>query len=220
MTRVSVLFLAVCSLIQPLAAREFKSADGSKTIEAEFIRYNSITGKVTLRVNNTKNMLLPANSFGDEDQKYFVEAQKEIDMKESVTVKIDRDSRTSREKNDKGEKSSTKNTTFNFIVKNESYATLDGMKLKYWVLVEEKTGKDETMKVDTKEVAVGALEPGAETTISGPTISIKQEKKGGKGGKDKKETSIYGCKYELLSPAGDVVSSDCSSDRVQNYLDR
>lgn len=226
MYRATCVFLLCLSWVQPLLGREFKSADGKSTLEAEFVRYSHETGKVTLRLNPTKNIVSPATAFSAEDQAYFKETQKQVDMKESLEVKIKRDLESVKEDLGEGDVVTNRKVEYSFVVTNKSLSTMSGMKLEYWVLVQQDVDR-EAVNTITNKVELEPLWPGAVVIIKAPSFPmykferrVTNDRERGKVTTiDKKRYEIHGARVDLISSTGETLLSDRTSIRVDKVME-
>lgn len=226
MFRTVWIILLGLGLFQILSAREFKSADGKSRMEAEFIRYSPETGKVTLRLNTTRNIVTPATAFSEEDQAYFKEAQKRIDMQESLEVKIRRDFDPEKEDLGDGDVVTNRSVRYVFTVKNKSRSVMTGMRLEYWVLVQKEVDR-EGVNITSNKVDLEPILPGGERSVVAPAFPMykferhvtNDREKGRIVTIDKKRYEIYGAKADLYAADGEKVLSERTSIRVDNLLE-
>lgn len=66
-------FLVVVMLCAPVSAREWRSADGARTLEAEFAGLKD--GKLLLKTKDGKSTVFPVTAFCKEDQQFSQQAQ-------------------------------------------------------------------------------------------------------------------------------------------------
>lgn len=226
MSRAAWFILLGLGLLQPLPAREFKSADGKSRMEAEFIRYSPETGKVTLRLNTTRNIVTPASAFSEEDQAYFKEAQKRIDMQELLEVRIRRDFDPVKEDLGDGDVVSNRSVRYLFEVKNKSRSVMTGMRLEYWVLVQKEIDRD-GVNIMSHKVDLPPIPPGGERLVVAPAFPMykferhvtNDRERGRIVTIDKKRYEIYGAKADLYDADGEKVLSERTSIRVDNLLE-
>jgi hypothetical protein len=67
------LFLVLGMFGASLSAREWRSSDGSRTLEAEFTGLKE--GNLLLKTKDGKSTLFPATAFSKEDQQFAQQAQ-------------------------------------------------------------------------------------------------------------------------------------------------
>jgi hypothetical protein len=212
-----------------LSARELKSADGSKVINADFVRYMATRDMVTLK-NNGRTMVLPADKFSEEDRKFFVEAQQEIDKKEALKVKVNANNDLSKESS--GDiVTSYRTSHYTFDVTNTSESYLEGLVLRYWLAVEQgKKGEEEiTIKSDSKELM--PLAAGATEVVEGPVLKLALGAKSTSCASCPKvrrslafnaaqieRERVLGTKVEVVDAKGEVVYSEISTNRMKSLL--
>jgi hypothetical protein len=215
-----------------LSARVFTSEDGGKTLNADFVRYKVSTGMVTLR-DGVRNMVMPANKFSENDRKFFEESQREIDKKEGLKVNIE--SNTNYSKEPRGSiQVSYRTSSYVFEVSNTSESYLDGLKLRYWVVVEQGEKGNEKIEIKSETHQLTSLSPGATASVKGPELKLTSGAKVGsaagcatcpkvrnaaaeKAGKVSRER-VLGTKVEIVDSKGEVVYSDISSNRMASLL--
>jgi hypothetical protein len=224
-----VLLLAVFPA--SLSAREFTSEDGGKTLNADFVRYKVSTGMVTLK-SGGRNMVLPAAKFSENDRKFFEESQREIDKKEGIKVKIEPNTEYSKEPRGSIQVS-YRTSNYAFEVSNTSESFLDGLKMRYWLVVEQGEKGKEKIEIKSETHQLTSLSPGATETVKGPELKLTAGAKVGSGGcatcpkvrdaaaekagKIARER-VLGTKVEVVDSKGEVVYSDISSNRVTSLL--
>jgi hypothetical protein len=222
-----VLLLAVFPA--SLSARLLTSEDGSKTMDAEFVRYIVSSDMVTLRLDG-RNMVLPAARFSDEDRKFFEESQRENDKKKAIKVKIDPNNDWSKET--KGSVViSYRTASYTFEVSNTSESYLDGLKLRYWLVVQQGEKGQEKIDIKSQTHELMPLAGGASEKVKGPELKLALGAKSDscatcpkvrqgaaeKAGKVDRER-VLGTKVEVVDSKGEVIYSDVSSNRVQSLL--
>lgn len=214
-----------------LSARVFTSEDGGKTMNADFIRYKASTGMVTLRVG-VRNVVLPADKFSENDRKFIEESQREIDKKEGLKVNIEPNTEYSKEPRGSIQVS-YRTSNYAFEVSNTSESYLDGLTLRYWVVVEQGEKGKEKIEIKSETHQLTSLSPGATETVKGPELKLTSGAKVGSGGcatcpkvrdaaaekagKISRER-VLGTKVEIVDSKGEVVYSDISSNRVASLL--
>lgn len=214
-----------------LSARVLTSADGSKTFDAKFIRYIASSDMVTLQVNG-RNMVVSATKFSEEDRQFFAESQKEADKREAIQVKIEPNTDYSKEPRGSIQVS-YRTSKYAFEVSNTSESHLDGLKLCYWVVVEQGEKGKEKIEIKSETHQLSSLSPGATETVKGPELKLTSGAKVGSGGcatcpkvrdaaaekagKIGRER-VLGTKVEIVDSKGEVVYSDISSNRVASLL--
>jgi hypothetical protein len=207
-------------------AREFKSADGSKTIDADFVRYDTRSGNVTLKLEAGRNLVTPANTFSKDDVAYFIEQQKGKEQQDAISVKTDEKS--DREDNKRGNMMyKLKNSKLNFAISNSSGFDFNDLTVNYWVVVErDKKGEKSTEVVRGTE-KVSSLGANGNASIEGPTVklvqsAVSQSKSGcprvaaAAAAVDRER--ILGTKIEILDATGKKIFTDTSSNRVDAHL--
>ena len=175
-----LIFLIAASMVGIAHARKFQSADGSKEIEADFVRYNPRTGDVTLRMTNGRNMITKSTFFSDDDREYFKEEYRKQALKGAISVRqYDKLDHYQREK-DNLWIDMTK-SEWSFTVKNESKVDLKHLDVKYWVVVERDNFGDETNETSSGEAAI--VEGGRGSQIHIATIPglLVEQSRGGVG---------------------------------------
>ncbi len=212
-----------------LSARMLTSEDGSKTLDAEFVRYIVSSNMVTLRVNG-RNMVLPAAKFSDQDRKFFEESQREIDKKKAIKVKIDPNNDWSKET--KGQiVISYRTARYSFEVTNTSESYLDELKLRYWLVIEQGEKGQEKIEIKSETHQLMPLAGGGSEIIKGPELKLALGAKsnscstcpkvrGGaaeQAGKVDRER-VLGTKVEVVDSKGEVIYNDVSSNRVMSLL--
>ncbi len=206
-------------------AREFKSADGSKTIDAEFVRYDTRSGNVTLKVSAGRNLVAPANSFSKEDVDYFIGQQKAKEEKDAFSYATNEKS--TREENRRGETVyKLKNTKVDFSVRNGSSFDYSNLKVNYWVVVERENRdgqKHSEVIRGTQDLA--SLSANGSTSIDGPAVKLVQGASSSSScprvvaaaaAVDRER--ILGTKIQLLDADGKELYSDTSSNRIAAEL--
>ena len=225
------LLLAVLVFVYPasLPGREFKSADGGKALDAQFVRYVASQDMVTLQANG-RNVVVPAAKFSEEDRNFFVEAQKEIDKKEAIKVKIDTDNDWSKES--KGSVVvSYRTARYSFEVTNTSESYLDGLKLRYWLVAQQGEKGQEKIEIKSETHQMMPLSAGASEMVKGPELKLALGAKSNscatcpkvrKGAAEKagavERDRVIGTKVELVDANGVVIYSEVSSNRVKSLL--
>ena len=212
-----------------LPARLLTSEDGSKTLDAKFVRYIVSSDMVTLQVDG-RDMVLPATKFSEDDRKFFEESQREIDKKQGIKVKIHCDSDWSKET--KGSIVISYQTIgYAFEVNNTTESRFDGLKLRYWLVVQQ--GEKGQEKIDAKfhTHELMPLTAGASEKVKGPEFKLSlgaksiscatcpKVRQGAafNAGKVDRER-VLGTKVEVVDSKGEVVYSDVSSNRVRAML--
>ncbi|MDX1681289.1 MAG: hypothetical protein R3242_11235 [Akkermansiaceae bacterium] len=166
------LHLLIAGLMAATAsARDFTSADGSKTISADFVRYNPRTGDVTLQMRDGRNVLSKADLFSEEDRAFFLEQYRKEELKGSIEVRAhDSLSRDAFKKD--GLVVSFTDAEWEFTIKNESEIALENLRVKYWVVTERYNKGDERNETSSGEGNIAKLDPDAEVEIKGPSIRL------------------------------------------------
>lgn len=170
MKNFAILCLALLSLHQA-SAREFKSADGEKTVIAEFVRYNPRTSEVTLRMANGRNMVTDSALFSDEDQAFFKEQFRNSQLDGAVSVRSH--DKLNRDAYKEGKLLITfTDANYVFTIKNESEVDFDNLQVKYWVLVE-RYNKGETFnETFDGNATVQKLAKESDEEVAGPKIRL------------------------------------------------
>lgn len=209
-----------------LNAREFTSADGSKTMEAEFVRYDHDRQKVTLSTGDGRNMVSEASMFSEKDREFFIEAQKEADKKSAISV--DTKTKSKNEKKVQGQMMmSYRTSNISFEVLNKSDSEFADMNLHYWVVVERDNRGNETINVTDGSVKLNQVTASSKEEVEGPSITLtlgaasncdcpRVAEAAARIGRDR----IIGTKVEVVDKEGTVVFSDVSSNRVEDYLSK
>lgn len=221
--------MLACSL--PLLGRQFKAADGGKVMEAEFIRYIASRDMVTLKAKG-RDMVLPADKFSEEDRRFFIETQQEIDKKQALRVKTSPNSSFSKET--VGQTVfSYRTTRYSFEVTNTSESYLDGLELRYWIVFElhdRKTGASQ-IKIDSDRKKLNTLPGAGSEIVEAPAVKLTLGAKSiasckcagaraaaaAKAGAIERDR-VMGTKVELLDATGNVLYSEVSSNRVESLL--
>jgi hypothetical protein len=227
---IAVLLLA-CTM--PLPARQLKAADGGKVMEAEFIRYAASRDMVTLKANG-RDIVVPAGKFSEEDRKFFIEAQQEIDKKQALRVKTSSNNDDSKETY--GQTIfSYRAASHKFEVTNTSESDLDGLELRYWIVLEmhdRKTGESQ-IKINSDRKKLSPLPGGGSEIVEAPSVKLTLGAKsidkckcaGAREAAAAKAAAIerdrvMGTKVELVDASGNVLYSEVSSNRVESLLAR
>ncbi len=219
-----VLALALFSFATA-SAKTFSSADGSKKVSAEFVSYNAKKKSVTLKLQSGRNMTTAASNFSEEDQAYFVEAQKTVDLGRSikVTVKKGDESRADRVAGIYTFK--TESIPMSFEIKNSSDSKFEDLKLSYTVLVNrDREGGDEIDIIKGSE-RIQSIAGRDSTTVSGPELALdlgcstdescpKCQAHAASFGRD----SLIGTRVEVTDSSGRVLYSKSSSSRVDKMI--
>ena len=213
-----------------LPGRQLKSADGSQVMEAEFVRYMVSRNMVTLKVNG-RDIVVPASKFSEEDRKFFVDAQQEIDKKEAIKVNIKANNDYSKEA--QGQLMvSYRTSKYTFEVTNTSESYLDGLVLRYWVVVEQGKKGEEVIDIKTDSKGLMPLAAGASEIVEGPELKLASGARTmGCPTCPKVRRSlayqaslivrdrVIGTKVEVVDAKGQVIYSDISSNRTKSLLD-
>jgi hypothetical protein len=231
MKSIFLMVLLLAAFPASLSARVFTSDDGGKTLNANFVRYKVSTGMVTLK-SGGRNMVLPAAKFSENDRKFFEESQREIDKKEGIKVKIEPNTEYSKEPRGSIQVS-YRTSNYAFEVSNTSESFLDGLKMRYWLVVEQGEKGKEKIEIKSETHQLTSLSPGATETVKGPELKLTAGAKVGSGGcatcpkvrdaaaekagKIARER-VLGTKVEVVDSKGEVVYSDISSNRVTSLL--
>lgn len=224
------LFLLAGSLVVTGHAREFKSADGSKSVEAEFVRYNPRTSKVTLRMPDGRNMVTDTAFFSEEDQAYFKEQFRKREMEGAIEVRghdrLDRDAY----RKDKLIISHT-DAEYVFTIKNESDIDLKNLEVKYWVVVERYNQNEPILETSNGSGHIELLEKRSEKDVDGPSLRLitgaapahatdnegearKMANEAAKYGRDR----ALGWRVEVYDSNGERIHAERSSVRVDRAL--
>lgn len=223
-------FVLMLVIPASLPGRELKSEDGSKTMNAEFVRYVPSRDMVTLSQGvGTNPIVVPASRFSQEDRDYFVEAQKEIDKKQAFKINIDPNNERSKETQG-AIVVSYRTSQYAFEVTNTSESYFDGLELRYWIVYEEHdpNSGDPTISMKSESRKLMPLAGGAAEIIEAPAIKLtlgaktagtcncptaraRQAAKAGAVERDR----ILGTKVELVDSNGEVIYSEVSSNRVR-----
>jgi len=215
-----------------LSGRELKSEDGSKTLEAEFVRYVASSDMVTLSKGVGRNIVMPAASFSQEDRNLFVEEQREIDKKHAIKIKIAPNNDRSKESH--GEMVvSYRTSQYTFEVANSSESYFDGLELRYWIVLElhnQKTGEGEiSIKTESKQLL--PLGGGSSEIVEAPSVKLTLGAKSvstckcpsarasvaAEAGSIERDR-ILGTKVEVVDAKGEVIYTEVSSNRVKSIL--
>lgn len=213
-----------------LFARELKSADGSKIITADFVRFVPSRDMVTLKVNG-RDLVVPAAKFSEEDRKFFTEAQLEVDKKQALKVKVNPNNELSKE-TQSDIVTSFRTSRYTFEVTNTSESYLEGLVLRYWLAAQQgKKGEEEIeIKQDTKELM--PMAGGATEVVEGPELKLALNAKfigcptcpkvrremsfrAGQIARDR----VIGTKVEIVDANGEVIYSEISTNRMKSLLD-
>lgn len=229
----NTLLMAVLMFVFPasLPGRVLKSADGGKALDAQFVRYVASRDMVTLRQTNGQNMVAPAAKFSEEDRNFFVEAQKEIDKKEAIKVKVD-------PSNDFSKEAlgymvySYRTSKYAFKVTNSSESYFDGLELRYWIVLQKYGNKgDEQIKIQSDRKQLMPLYGGGSEIVESPSMKLTLGAKtavqcacptaakdlADKAGSVERDR-VLGTKVEVVDATGQVIYSDVSSERVKILL--
>lgn len=163
--------LLTASLVGISHARDFTSADGSKTISADFVRYNPRTGDVTLLLRTGRNMVSKADLFSEADREFFLEQYRKGEIEGSIDVRAHDKLRRDAFKKD-GLLISFTDAEWVFTVKNESDIALENLSVKYWVVTERYNSGDERNETSSGDARIAELAPGAEAEVKGPSIRL------------------------------------------------
>lgn len=228
---IRVILALVFALPLSLSGRQLKSADGSKVMDAEFIRYIGNRDKVALKVNG-RELVLSADKFSEEDRKFFVETQLEIDKKQAIQVKTSPKGIFSKEKFG-FMLLSHRTTHYKFEVTNTSDSYFDGLELRYWIVVElhnQKTGEGQ-IKIESDRKQLMPLPGGASEIVESPIIKLTLGAKSASATRcpsarrDEaakaaavERDRVIGTKVEVLDDSGQVLFSEVSSNRVESLL--
>jgi len=159
------------SLVGICAAREFKSADGAKTIEAEFIRYDPRTSKVTLLMPNGRNMVSDATLFSEADQAFFKEEYRKGESEGAISVR-------GHDKLDRGSFRKDKllitftDADYVFTIKNDSDIDFENLEVKFWVVTERYNEGRELNETSSGSANVPKLKRHSEEKVDGPSIRL------------------------------------------------
>ena len=203
-----------------LQARQFTSADGKQTLEAEFVRYSKKDGKVTLRLANGRNMVADASHFSASDQAFFEEKAKSSSLSSAVDVEVnensERETRSGSQLRIRYEK-----FNFEFEIRNRSEFDLKDLKVKHWV-VADRGGKPTVYKDETSLSSVAAkgssdvagpkfaLITSARATCDCPKVIEQAKKMGGQ--------KVVGTRVEVYGPDGSLIYEDSSSSKVDKAI--
>lgn len=225
-----ILLLLTGSLLGLAQAREFKSADGSKTVEADFIRYNPRTGEVTLRMSNGRNMVTKSDFFSDEDQAFFQQEFRKTESEGAISIRghdrLDRDAY----RKDKLVISYT-DADYVFTIKNSSEIDFKNLEVKYWVVVERYNQAGPMLETSNGSGAIDLLEKRSEKEVAGPSLRLttgaapahatenegearKMASEAAKYGRDR----ALGWRVEVYDAEGKLLHADSSSSRVDKAL--
>jgi hypothetical protein len=207
--------------------REFKKADGSESLEAEFMRYAARTGQVTLRLPNRRNMLAMATDFSKEDVDYILEMQRLAEAKRALRIEMDEDSDDTDTK--RGQLLyEIEKTNSSFKVRNSSDLTLKDLDLTYWVAIERDNKGEEKIEVVKGTTKIPSLESRSTINVKGPAFDLVQgavsdcktgcpkvAARAAQIGRDK----ALGTKIEVCDASGEVLYSDYTSGRAQRYFE-
>ncbi len=153
------------------SAREFKSADGAQTINAEFVRYSETRDQVTLRMPDGRNVISDAKRFSEADRQFFKEEALKEDLADAISVLV-------HDKIDRGTELIERLTytytmaNYEITVKNESEHNLEDLTVKYWVLVERNQDGKTTTETFNGEGPIKKLEAESKQTIPGPVVKL------------------------------------------------
>ena len=221
--------LVASSMVGMTHAREFKSADGEKTVEADFVRYNPRNGDVTLRMANGRNMVTKADFFSDSDREFFLEQYRKQQLEGAVTVRAhDKLDRYEREKDSLW--IAMVKSDWSFTVKNTSDVDLKHLDVRYWVVVERYNFGKEQTETASGESAIVELKADGETKIQGPVLDLQVSaipkgtnnenhyrrllNEAAKYGRDR----LLGWRVEVYDDDGELMLADSSSVRVDRIL--
>lgn len=226
----STLAILFFALAASLSARELKSADGSKIITANFVRYMPSRDMVTLKING-RDVVVPADKFSEEDRKFFTEAQLELDKKQALKVKVNPNNELSKETRS-DIVTSFRTSRYTFEVTNTSESYLEGLKLRYWLAAQQGKKGEEEIEImhDTKELM--PMAGGAKEVVEGPelklalgakfigcptcpTVRREMSFRAGQIARDR----VLGTKVEIIDADGEVVFSETSTNRMKSLLE-
>ena len=166
-----LILLVAMSMVGVCHARKFQSADGSKEVEADFVRYNPRTGDVTLRMVNGRNMITKSTFFSEEDREFFREQYRKGELKGAISARA-------HDKLDhyQGQKDhlwidKTK-SDWTFTIKNESKVDLKHLDVHYWIVIERHNFGDEVNETSSGEASIVELKAEAEEKIKGPVLDL------------------------------------------------
>jgi len=224
------MLMAAAALVGLSHAREFKSADGTKTVKADFVRYNPRTGDVTLRMYDGRNMVTKADFFCDEDREFFREQFRESELDGALSArghdKITRDSR-----RENGLIIALEKSDYIFTVDNESNVDLEDLEIHYWVVVERHNFGDEKLETFSGEARIAELKAEGKKEVNGPHIvlengaapigNVRDERhyqrllnEAARYGKDR----VLGWRVEIFSSDSKLLLAHSSSLRVDRAL--
>lgn len=224
-----LILLLAGSMVGISYAREFKSADGSKTVDAEFVRYNPRTGDVTLRMDNGRNMVTKSDFFCDDDREFFKGQYRKEQLKGAISIRShDKLTRETREKDRLWIGVTT--ADYIFTIKNESDVDLKHLDVKYWVVIERYNFGKEVNETASGEAAIIELKAEGEEEIKGPHIELTT----GATPKATRDENHYnrllndaarygrdrtlGWRVEVYDDDGELILADSSSIRVDRIL--
>lgn len=208
-------------------AREFLSADGKSTLDAEFIRFDIGNNKVTLQTSDGRRIVTTSDKFSEKDQKFFKESQKALDLKDSITVAT-KEKSGGRDSQLRGQfKYLHKSSAFEFTVSNSAESNFAGLEMRYWVVVERENPKGPGVETLTGKSKIESLKGSGEVVLKGPELKlttgcISACKKGcpkikahaAKVGRDR----VIGYKVEVVDSSGTVLFTETSSLRTESIL--
>lgn len=223
-----MLFIGLVGLSITSHAREFKSADGSKIIEADFVRFDTRSSNVTLKLEAGRTMVVPASTFSADDVNFFLEQQKAKSQKDSI--KVNTDEKSDREENKRGNiVYKLKNTKVSFSVSNSSEFDFNDLTVNYWVLVARENKGTASTEVLQGTQSISSLAAKSSSSIEGPTVKLVQSavsvcqtgcpKVAARAAAVERER-ILGTKIQILDASGKEILSDSSSNRVDAELSR
>lgn len=223
MKTLTTLLLLMIGFAAAVHARDFQSADGSKTLAAEFIRYDKQRDRVTLRLSNGHNMVTEAKHFSEADREFFKQQARQAALPDALEVDVDDNS--DRYTQNTGQMAIRKlKAQYEFSLKNISDYALENLDLRYWVVV----GRDrkDTPEIHKGDANISQLDAGGETEIKGPKLDLtlgaastcscpKVEAAARMIGRDR----ILGERVEVRTADGKLIYADSSSVRVDKALE-
>ncbi len=234
MKHLPTLLAAILLLSLPATARELTSADGSKKVEAEVLRYSRDTGMVTLRLENGKRLVTSISNFSEADREFFKKMERSKAIENAVEIDFRNRPKQKVMEVNKGKRINIEKRFYEnaIIVKNTSEYAMKGLSLRYWLLLEKYDDKgkeylevlDGTLSVpelaaeEEKEVAVPSL-----TLILGAVPNCKPEcnhcQNAFNAASKYLRERVFGHKVEVLNAKDEVIATEVSSKRVQDHLE-
>lgn len=157
---------------------EFTSADGSKKMTAEVMRYDSKKREVSLKVGDQKIVKLPATSLSPADVEYVIKTAKEQAYARDLEIKIKPTSETTERKNDGTYATSNTPRGYAVTFSNASDTDLEKVELQYSYFYSKNDGSGrQTEKILTDIVSSPELTARGKTEVATKTVTLLNDMK-------------------------------------------